>query len=291
MDIEPEFPPLPSSDHSTKHSTSASPNKDNGYRGVGVAHNGAKTIHRILSRDGDAILEYVDTESRKSMTHYRWQVSSDSLMKNSPFFSALLDPNKFSEGRQFVEKKARSKEESLAMFDIKSNNGSENESTERLPLISLNLSRLTGKHRIESLELFLKVLLSAHDADLSTKLGTELVQQPIPVIAGLIEISDSFSSAEVVNESLSNANYRPSVKGIQSLDVFNASLLKLSEERLRQIIYIAMAMRHDTVFRVASHALILLGSIKWLDGGMGHTKSGNHRWSYFENGLEGMFQT
>jgi hypothetical protein len=294
--MESEFPPLPSSGPSARRSASASLNRDsvgvseNGYRGVGIEPNGSKIIHRILSRGGDAVLEYVDTDSRnKSITHYRWQVSSDSLMKNSPFFSALLDPNKFSEGRRFVENKARSKEP-LTMFDITSDNNYENEPPERLPLISLNLSRLMGKHRIESLELFLKVLLSAHDADLSAKLGTELVQQSVPVIAGLIEVGGLFSSTEAVNKSLGKAKYRSYIKGIQSLEVFSSSLLKLSEERLRQVIYIAMSMQHDTIFRVASHALILLGSIKWLDGGMGLSKSGSHRWSYFENGIEGTFE-
>lgn len=290
--MESDFPPLPSSGRSTKPSAEPSPLRDSlavpadvsaGYRGVAITQNGTKIIHRTLSREGDAILEYIDIDSRKSITHYRWQVSSDRLTKNSSFFSALLDPNKFSEGRHFVEYKARLKEPSTSDRDEY-----ENESPERLPLVGLNVSRLSGKHRIESLELFLKVLLSARDVALNTKWGTELAQQSIPVIAGLIEVADLFSSSDVVGETLKQVSYRPSVKGIQSIESFSPSLLKLSEERLRQIIYIAMFIQHDTIFRVASHALSTLGSIKWIDGVFGLSKSGSHRWSYLENGIEGM---
>lgn len=296
--MESEFPPLPS--HSAKHSAnssqkrdsaSASANVTSGYRGLEIADNGSKIIHKILTRDGDAILEYVDTDSRKAATHYRWQVSSDRLRENSPFFSALLDPNKFSEGRRFVESKSRSTGSSVTTRDNRLTDDSTIESTERLPLVGLNLTRLMGKHRIESLELFLKVLLSAYDADLSTKMGTEIVRQSVPVIAGLIEIADLFSSSDVIYDALKQANYRPSIKGIQSLEVFSSSFLKLSDERFRQIIYIAMFIQHDTIFRVASHALVLAGSARWLDGSIGPTKSGRHRWSYFDNGIEGTFYT
>lgn len=297
--MESEFPPLPLSGHLTKHSAnssqkrdsaSASANVTSGYRGLEIAENGSKIVHRTLTRDGDAILEYVDTDSRKAVTHYRWQVSSDRLRENSPFFSALLDPNKFSEGRRFVESKSRSKGSSTIRRDIGSSDEPTTAPTERLPLVGLNLTRLMGKHRIESLELFLKVLLSAYDVDLSAKMGTEIVHQPVPVIAGLIEIADLFSSSEAVGDALKHANYRPSIKGIQSLEVFGSSLLKFSDERLRQIIYIAMFIQHDTIFRVASHALVLTGSAKWSDGGIGLNKSGSHRWSYFDNGIEGTSQ-
>lgn len=294
--MESDFPPLPS--HSAKHSANSSQKRDSasaltnvtsGYRGLEIAENGSKIVHKILTRDGDAILEYVDTDSRKAATHYRWQVSSDTLRENSPFFSALLDPNKFSEGRRFVDCKSQSKGSSATPRDTRVADSTVIESTERLPLVGLNLTRLMGKHRIESLELFLKVLLSAYDVDLDTIMGTEIVHQSVPIISGLIEIADLFSSSDVVNDALNHANYRPSIKGIQSLEVFASSLLKLSEERLRQIIYIAMFMQHDTIFRVASHALVLAGSARWSDGGIGINKSGRHRWSYFDNGIEGTF--
>ncbi|EED21369.1 conserved hypothetical protein [Talaromyces stipitatus ATCC 10500] len=291
--MESDFPPLPSSGHLSKHSANSSQKRDSvatptnftsDYRGIEVAQNGSKIIHKIISRDGDAVLEYIDTDSQKNVTHHRWQVSSDRLIETSPFFSALLDPNKFSEGRRFVESKCRAS--TTPTLDIGCNDISAEESTERLPLVGLNLFRLMGKHRIESLELFLKVLLSAHDVDLISKMESEIARQPVPVIAGLIEVADVFSSSDMVSVSLEHANYRPSIKGIPSLEVFSSSLLKLSDERLRQIIYIAMFIQHDTIFRVASHALVLIGSVRWLDGGIGLNKSGRHRWSYFDNGLE-----
>ncbi|KAL3708296.1 hypothetical protein TMatcc_006280 [Talaromyces marneffei ATCC 18224] len=289
--MESDFPPLPFSGHSAKHSANTSQKRDSAsassnllsnFRGLEVAQNGSKIVHKTFTRGGDAILEYVDTDSRKTVTHYRWQVSSDRLRENSPFFSALLDPNKFSEGRRFVESKTGSKGSSTTRVGDEPTT----ESTQRLPLVGLNLTRLTGKHRIESLELFLKALLSAYDLDLSAKMGIEIAHQSVPVIAGLVEISDLFSSSDVISDALRHANYRPSIKGIQSLEVFSSSLLKLSDERLRQIIYIAMFTQHDTIFRVASHALVLTGSVRWSDGGIGLNKYGKHRWSYLDTGIE-----
>lgn len=284
--MESEFPPLPSSGQAGKPSTKPSQRvllSAGGYRGLEIDRNGSRIIHKILSRQGDAILEYIDTDSHKSVIHYRWQVSSAMLIKNSPFFSALLDPNKFSEGRRFVENSSLSKVSSSSGSDE-----STDESLTQLPLVRLTVARLVGKHRMESFELFLKMLLIAvADSDGRVKLGKEINRQSVPVIAGTIEIADIFSSSEEVKILLKEFKYRPSIKGVQDLETFGSSLLKLNEERLRQIMYIAMFLKSDTIFRVASHALTLVGSVRWSDYISGFHTTERHRWSYLPNGIEG----
>lgn len=301
--MESEYPPLPSrrltiqraarpnqaaADHEPSRrntnknnaTISASSSVDR-FRGVEVAPNGSKTMYKILSRDGDAILEYVDTAT----TRYRWQVSSGSLRRNSPFFAALLDPNKFAEGRLFQEKAVRVKQQQSSVEHT-----SDQVPTEGLPLVGLNVTRLTGKHRIEILELFLKMVQSSDDNDTdeyqNARLAEELSHQPISIVAGVLEIADFFSSSSIIHNALKRAGYVPSLKGKVSLLAFSSSLLKLSEERIRQILYVALALENQAVFQVLSHALVLVGSTNWTDG-LGVGKHGSHRWAYFLNGIEG----
>lgn len=301
--MESEYPPLPSrrvtiqrpsrpnqaaADHQPSRqnttnnnaaiSTSSSVDR---FRGMEVAPNGSKTMYKILSRDGDAVLEYVDTAT----TRYRWQVSSDSLRRNSPFFAALLDPNKFAEGRLFQEKAVRVKQQQQQQSSAEHISGQV--PTEGLPLVSLNVTRLTGKHRIEILELFLKVVQSSDgDEYQNARLAEELSHQPISVVAGVLEIADLFSSSNIIHDALKRAGYVPSLKGKVSLLAFSSSLLKLSEDRIRQILYVALVLENQAVFQVLSHTLVLLGSTNWTDG-LGVGKHGSHRWAYFPNGIEG----
>jgi hypothetical protein len=217
-------------------------------------------------------------------------VRSDNLKRNSPFFSALLDPNKFAEGRHFGENRTRVKQSSAL---IKSSNESKDDVeahslAEGLPLVSLNVTRLIGKHRIDALELFLKILSwSASNGDEPGKrLSEEIRQHPVSIVAGLVEVADLFNSPQIVRDTLRRARYTPSIKGKISLGVFSPSLLKLSGERVRQIIYIAMFMEEAAIFRVLTHTLILQGSASWVDG-VGIQDPASHRWSYLSNGIEG----
>lgn len=291
--MESEYPPLPSRRLSTRanHTITTTTNTNaissssvDRFRGMEVGPNGSKTMYKILARDGDAVLEYVDSATSR----YRWQVSSASLRRNSPFFSALLDPNKFAEGRLFQEKVSRVKKQQQSAAEQPTD---QVQAAEGLPLVGLNLSRLTGKHRIEILELFLKVIQSSDDEDEhqnARRLAEEVSQQPISVVAGVLEIADLFSSSSLIQNTLKRAGYVPSLKGKVSLVSFSSSLLKLSEDRIRQILYVALVLENQAVFQVLSHTLILLGSMSWIDG-LGVGKHGSHRWAYFANGIEGIY--
>ncbi|KAH8699061.1 hypothetical protein BGW36DRAFT_396661 [Talaromyces proteolyticus] len=299
--MESDYPPLSSQripdspSHSGQARTSNGNNaplnqhSDNLYRGIEVAPNGSKIRYQILSREGDAVLEYVDAGPRDIATQYRWQVSSNNLRRNSPFFSALLDPNKFAEGRLFQEKKFGVNQSSNICTDVDVPESEQQQSDEKikenLPLISINLVPLTGKGRIQSLELFLKLLQFEGDDYQIAQLTEEIDRQPISVVAGILEVADLFSSSSIIHKILQRGNYKPSLKGKTSLSIFSPSLLDLSEDRIRQIIYISLLLENSTVFQVASHALILLGSTSWI-GGPRNGKRGSHQWARFPNGIE-----
>jgi hypothetical protein len=102
----------------------------------------------------------------------------------------------------------------------------------------------------------------------------------------MIEIADLFNSPQIIHDTLKRAGYMSSIKGKISLVVFSPSLLKLSEERIRQIVYIAMFMEETASFQVFTHTLVLLGSGSWVDG-VGVPDPASHRWSYLPNGIEG----
>lgn len=304
--MDSEYPPLPSPSPSLA-GPPRGPTLAGGYsfgkitaskNGNGAALDGSKTtIYKVLSDDGDVVLEYVDRQSHSSRTpaapaRYRWQVSSASLMRNSPYFSALLDPNKFAEGRRFEESKSRlinQPSSGVSSSNEAKSDSADVSSADDLPLVNLNMSRLSGKHRIDVLELFLKVLClnSPSDSERQTRLDEEIRHQPVSLIAGLIDIADLFSSPQVVRDTLKRAGYAASVKGKVSLTTFSPSLLKLSEERMRQIIYITMFLDEHVTFQVLTHSLIVLGSASWVNG-VGRPDAESPRWSYLPNGIEGL---
>ncbi|KAL1963609.1 hypothetical protein VTN77DRAFT_8054 [Rasamsonia byssochlamydoides] len=267
----------------------------NGYRGDGAALDTSKPIYKkVLSSDGDVVLEYVDRHSRApAPARYWWQVSSANLMRNSPYFAALLDPNKFAEGRRFEESKSRLTQQSSSAVSSTSNDKVDSADVsprlqDDLPLVTLRVSRLSGKHRIDVLEIFLKVLClnSPGDNQKETQLDEEIRHQPVSLIASLIDIADLFNSPQILHDTLKRAGYVASVKGSKvSLTTFSPALLKLGEERIRQIIYIAMFLDEGATFQVLTHSLILLGSANWVNG-VGRPDLDSPRWAYLPNGIE-----
>jgi hypothetical protein len=301
----------------------------NGYRrdGASLSHSSSNILSKVISDNGDVVLEYIDNPPRAPPVRYRWQVSSQNLMRNSPYFSALLDPNKFAEGRRFEEKRSRlihrsasssssaissssdrakgKREEDEERADIAEELSSSTVERDDLPVVNLRVSRhLPAKHRIDILELFLKILclnpLRDDDDDddeqkeTQALLDSEIRHQPVSVIASLIDIADLFNSPRIVYDSLKRAGYTAAtaVKGGKlPLATFSPSLLKqLGEERMRQIIHIAFFLDEHVTFQVLTHCLVLIGSASWVNG-VGNNRrlldAESPRWAYLPNGIEG----
>lgn len=263
----------------------------------------------IISINGDVIIEYADRDGLSSVpsgSEHRWLVASEDLTRNSPYFRALLDPNKFSEGRQFLQQKTDWSQKSAAVMRSETTD-KENAAVERppspfsrivddgaliheLPKLSLPVDQFTRRLGVDAIELFLKLLSfqSLDDGD-EKKLGfyAELKIHPPSLVARLVEIADAFNSPQVAREALRRCGYVYG-KSKVPLSKFNQPLLKMSEDRIRQIIYIAHFLRDSSVLQVSTHTLLVAGSRYWVNGVEAPSTADNtFQWLYFTDGLEG----
>ncbi|RDW90195.1 uncharacterized protein DSM5745_01970 [Aspergillus mulundensis] len=296
--MDSEYPPLPSSkviEASTQDislsdgegvtqvsSGSETPNL------VASAHVHDASYHntQVIVSSGDLILEYASSSRAHTGTRTRWRVSSEGLMQSSPYFRALLDPNKFSEGRDFM------KQRELRNLDVGSTaNGdaglSENHTSEQnaVPTMRLPDNHLSPRLGPDTVALFLQALSYTSFNDEEKKsFAAEARSQKPSFIADLIELADAFNSPDAVRDSLKRAGYTLG-KPKLPMTRFTSAMLKLSESRIRQSIFIARFLNERTTFQMLTHALVVAGSRNWVNGLEG-TEPGTPSWHYFSDGLE-----
>lgn len=261
-------------------------------------------VTRAISSKGDVIIEYTDRDSDSSKSRpasYHWQVASDDLVQNSPYFRALLDPRKFAEGRNLMKQRAllglepestnQTSDERAGYLDHEEQKPEGEKDVPRdllLPTISLPVDRFRRKVGVEVIELFLKILsLNSFDDEEKRSLYIELKFQPPYLVSRLVEIADIFNSPHIVREALKKSGYSYG-KGKISLTRFSSYLLKISEDRIRQMIFIAMFLEEQTIFQVLTHTLVIIGSRFWING-VGAPNVESPRWRYFQHGLEGEY--
>lgn len=238
----------------------------------------------VISPGGDLILEYKDDAS--SAEPVCWKVASAALVNKSPYFSALLDPQKFSEGRIFAQQK----------HDIV--NGNDPESVnDQDPGNKFNLPRI----RIPSLLVIkmcgseaLGVLLRALCLDTMTEAAAEVFKNSLrtetpSVVAKFIQIADAFNSPAVAFDILKNEYSFGKKVNTRVFPRFDSALLKMKEDRIRQIIMISMFVKEYVISRTMMHTLLLIGSKFWTNGI--EIPNGEYlRWRYLPNGVEGTLE-
>lgn len=261
----------------------------------------------VISRKGDVIVEHLDqtsTTSSQSQGHSQWLVNSEDLIQNSPYFRALLDPNKFSEGRQFMQQKTDWSQKTAAAADKDaaaaerppssfSRIVDDGASIHELPKLQLPVDQFTRRLGVDAIEVFLKLLSvksldNDNDYDDNEKklaFESELRILPASLVARLVEIADVFNSPQVAREALKRCRYAYG-KGRVPMSKFSQPMLKMSEDRIRQVIYIANFLRDSSTFQVATHSLIVAGSRRWTNG-VEPPEQDTFRWTYFSDGLEG----
>lgn len=233
-----------------------------------------------ISPHGDLIIEYTDP----SVVSHRWKVSSQLLMDRSPYFRALLDPEKFAEGRQFAQQRDTLDEGSDAGFDS---------NTDPLPSAVLPTFKIMPGSILElcgadAVELFLRIICLETLAD-ETRVEFEdsLKSRPPAVVARLIEVADWFNSPRFIRNTLRGVGYMFGKKDRSSQGTFGPALLKMKEDRVRQNIVIAQFLQSDLFFQTMTHALLVSGSKFWVDG-LERPATEHLRWRYLPDGIEGM---
>ncbi|KAH8434229.1 uncharacterized protein LDX57_011867 [Aspergillus melleus] len=246
-----------------------------------------------ILNSGDVIIEYIPPDhlspetSRQSS--YRWRVSSDVLAKNSPYFRALLDPNKFSEGRQLMKQRiTRDRQTTTGSENAESKQPSELDEEpvwEDLPTVRLPSDHFSPKLGVDAIEMFLRILsLDAFEDEARRNFDAEIKTQRTSLISRVILLADSFNSPRVVKETLKRSGYAYGRK--VAFPKFDDQMLKLAEDRIRQSLYIAQFLDDSTVFKILTHTLIVLGSRSWANGVEKPTSPQTFPWWYLSDGLE-----
>ncbi|KAJ5649084.1 uncharacterized protein N7484_002807 [Penicillium longicatenatum] len=241
---------------------------DHGLNASGVIPAGSEDLESsaispiIISPKGDLILEYVDPSSRKGSAF--WQVSLDMLVRKCSYFRALLDLNKFSEGANLAQqlKAIEASTRSKPVLILRDSPGQV-----ILPVIGITANSTTSLYGADVLGLFLKIIcLESMDESVRNIFINALKLEPPSVVAGLVQVADSFNAPDVLESVLRSVGYQYGKKGRSSLCSFSTALLKINEDRLRQIALISKVLKDYDVTRVMTHTLILLGSKYWHNG-------------------------
>ncbi|KAJ5523928.1 hypothetical protein N7494_010578 [Penicillium frequentans] len=241
---------------------------DHGLNASGVIPAGSEDAESsaispiIISPNGDLIIEYADTILAKGSVF--WQVSRDMLVRNCSYFRALLDLNKFSEGVNLAQqlKYIETSTESKPALILK-----DSPAQVTLPVVGITANSTTSLYGADVLGLFLKILcLESMDDSVRNLFNNAFKLEPPSVIARLIQVADSFNAPDVIESALRSVGYQYGKKGRSSLCSFSTALLKMNEDRLRQIALISKVLKDYDVTRVMTHTLILLGSKYWHNG-------------------------
>ncbi|KAL4976974.1 hypothetical protein BDW66DRAFT_166122 [Aspergillus desertorum] len=296
--MDSEYPPLPSSKviNASLQSISLS-----GGEGITQVSSGSETptsatngrkqdlslpSTQVIVDGGDLILECTSSKHTQT-TRTRWRVSSESLMQGSPYFRALLDPDKFSEGRNLMRQRELHKLDAGPTVNGGGAGllGDPSPDQNALPTMRLPDNHLSPRLGSKTIGFFLKVLSfdSLNDRERES-FDAEVKAQTPSFIAGLIEIADAFNSPEAVRNCLKRACYtlkKPKLPMIK----FTSSMLKLNEDRIRQSIFIAEFLNDWTAFKMLTHALIVAGSRFWING-IEAPDPDTPSWHYFSDGLE-----
>lgn len=243
---------------------------------------------KVICRDGDLIIQYIEESS--SVTH-RWRVDSDSLRRNSPYFEALLDPQKFAEGRLLAQDKQNQLAASKSAPSARNAAESHGDRSEvlNIPTVRLIESPMTKLCGTDAIGAFLEILcLNVQDRETRAAVERDLRNMPISLFERIIEIAEALNSPKFVNESLRRVVHGESggTKGTHSK--FNPTTWKWSEERVRQKIIIALSLGEAQTAKVMTHSLVVTGSRYWAN--KPEMPSIPHlRWQYLPHGIEGVW--
>ena len=235
---------------------------------------------RVISPQGNLVIEYQDS----SAVSHRWKVSSQLLMDKSPYFQALLDPEKFAEGRLFAQQRQNLNE------DVNSHHGTgldlTKSSPHTLPTFKITADKMLEICGVDAVELFLQIMCLEPFLDEGrVEFEDSLKSRSPSLIARLIEVADWFNSPRFIRNTLRGVGYMFGQRHRSPPGTFNPALLKMKEDRIRQSIIIAHFLQFDLLFETMTHTLLVAGSRFWADGPQ-RPDTEHLRWRYLPDGIE-----
>ncbi|OJD12157.1 hypothetical protein AJ78_07202 [Emergomyces pasteurianus Ep9510] len=255
---------------------------------------------RIICSNADVVLEFSTSPSSRLQKlpprRYLMGASSAALKESSPYFRVILDPDKFREGRELLEKTTQldSKYGTGEMFLVDAAMFSE------LPRISVELPPLAGLFdKADLIETFLKVLHFGRTGSQNSHHSTQqildhLAKKSISFVANLIILSDRFGGQQALTETL-NMQPQSGVSRPVGQMLMSKALRHLQtsgiedEERTRQAIYFALFLGYNDGVVAFTHRLIIDGSKEWIhgyrDGWVGIDRP---LWWHLPHGIEGI---
>ncbi|KAK2783824.1 hypothetical protein FQN52_009471 [Onygenales sp. PD_12] len=279
-----------------------------GQGGRGSSPSSSNIRTRIVCPDGDAAVEFTASPGKgESSQHhpaqikYLIRVSSNALREASPYFRVFLDPEKFREGREFLEERAR--------LDARYGTDTDMDSPgiEELPRIPLELPPVAGRFdKADLMEAFLKLLHLRYTETDVTETGITvqaptyaqtqdaletLPERPTSFLASLVVLSDRFDGLQALNRALvvPLANWATLREYILSKTdrLLRSSRLLGDEGLMRLAIYLALFLRDEDRVIALTHRLIVDGSTEWVDGGTGEVAGIDKPiWWNLPNGIE-----
>lgn len=247
---------------------------------------------RVVADESDLVLHWVEpnlpaASSRPSPTGVLFHVPSAALMQMNPYFAALLDPKKFSEGKglgdktsQLVEKYGSQMQGRLDQVQF-----------DELPRVDIEAVGVIAKQisKADVFEFFLRMLICAGNTEKRKEFLKKLASKSAPFLASLIIVANRFNGQEVLKTLMAESRCAVNLTKDKLLKPANVTGVRHSnEERVRQALYVGIFLEHHRVTRAMSHALILMGSKAWFFGGdEADTPVERPFWWHFPEGIEG----
>ncbi|KAK2762222.1 hypothetical protein FQN54_001232 [Arachnomyces sp. PD_36] len=302
--MEFEFPPLPppridgpmnSRPASTRPGIAKSP-ENGSINGKPATPSGCQQPRRgidirVLADDSDVVLHWAEpspsTSSRPPSIEILFHVPSAALMEMNPYFSVLLDPNKFSEGGSLADKTSRLVEK----YGSPMRGRLDQVQFDELPKVEIGAVGLIAKHVNEAdvFEFFLRMLICASgNKGQRDEIVATLALKPAPFLASLIVVAEHFNGPDVLKTLMKESRCAVNLtkdKLLKSVGV--GGVRHSNEERIRQALYVGVFLDHHRVTCALSHALIMMGSKVWFCAGDdADSKTEKPIWWHFPEGIE-----
>ncbi|KAF1939923.1 hypothetical protein EJ02DRAFT_456488 [Clathrospora elynae] len=198
----------------------------------------------LVIATGDLILDVAQEEGGQ---RFSYRVDSKVLQQNSRYFENLLS-DRFSEGQQLA----------AALEALKLSGLSEAAPVGALPHISIvNIGRVAVAKASSIRNLVADFLRAVHGIDLATG------NPPIANIANLAVVADRFDAVACLSKYMQKKRHLQVIDAKSSRAKPNATL---TEERVRQKLFIGLLFDHPSWVTTYSKHLIMRDSVQWRPG-------------------------